>query len=189
MTPTPDQQPKRHPVWALFPVLAFAGLALLLWQGLSSDPGKIPSPLLSKPVPEFTLPPITGSTFPGLSAAQLKTGKPSLVNIWASWCAPCRQELPVLMELGKNPDLQLVGINYKDDSADALRFLTSMGNPFAAIGMDANGRVAIDWGDYGVPETFLVDGQGIIRQKFIGALDDETIRTQILPALAKMKAK
>jgi cytochrome c biogenesis protein CcmG, thiol:disulfide interchange protein DsbE len=169
------------------PVIVFAAIAAIFWKGLYGDPSKLPSPLFNKPVPQFNLPPLTGSPLPGLSDAMLKQGKTSLVNIWASWCGPCRQEHPLLMELSKNPDLQVFGINQKDEPENALRFLGAMGNPFAAVGMDSDGRVSIDWGDYGVPETFIVDGQGIIRDKIIGALDVETIRLKVLPLISKLK--
>jgi cytochrome c biogenesis protein CcmG, thiol:disulfide interchange protein DsbE len=181
--------PRRNPVWALLPVLVFVGLAVLFWKGLSGDPSRIPSPLIDKSVPQFSLPPITGSSLPGLQDMDLKTGQPTLVNIWASWCAPCRQEHPLLMELSKTPGLTVVGINYKDEPENALRFLGVMGNPFSAVGMDVDGRVAIDFGDYGVPETFLVDGEGTIRGKIIGQLYPATVREKILPFIEKYRKK
>jgi cytochrome c biogenesis protein CcmG/thiol:disulfide interchange protein DsbE len=107
---------------------------------------------------------------PGLAAAELKSGQVTVVNIWASWCVPCRQEHPVLMELAKRPDIRLVGINNKDEPANARRFLGALGQPFAAVGADRDGRVTIDWGGYGVPETFIVDGKGMIRHKHVGPL-------------------
>jgi cytochrome c biogenesis protein CcmG, thiol:disulfide interchange protein DsbE len=159
----------------LLPILLFAALALLFWKGLSGDPSTLPSVLINKPVPAFTLAPVDGLNLPGLSQADLQKGKVSVVNIWASWCAPCRQEHPVLMELSKRTDITLVGINNKDDDANATRFLSVLGQPFSAVGADSNGRVTIDWGGYGVPETFVVDGKGIIRYKHVGPLSAEML--------------
>lgn len=157
----------------LLPVLIFAGLALLLYVGLSGEPSKLPSTLINRPVPEFKLSAVTGLDKPGLSATDLRQGKVIVVNIWASWCGPCRAEHPILMQLSKRDDIVLVGINNKDDAANATRFLGALGQPFAAIGADTTGRVTIDWGGYGVPETFIVDGQGIIRYKHVGPLPDD----------------
>jgi cytochrome c biogenesis protein CcmG, thiol:disulfide interchange protein DsbE len=157
----------------LLPVLIFAGLAILLFKGLSGDPSTLPSTLINRPVPEFTLPAVAGLDRPGLSAADLRKGKVTIVNIWASWCGPCRAEHPVLMELAKRDDIVLVGINNKDDAANAARFLGALGQPFAAIGADTSGRTTIDWGGYGVPETFIVDGKGIIRYKHVGPLPED----------------
>jgi cytochrome c biogenesis protein CcmG, thiol:disulfide interchange protein DsbE len=157
----------------VLPVLLFAGLALLFWKGLSGDPAALPSTLLNKPVPSFTLPAVTELKVPGLTDADLKSGGVTVVNIWASWCGPCRAEHPVLMELSKRKDITLVGINNKDDGANAARFLGALGMPFAKVGADSNGRVTIDWGGYGVPETFIVDGKGNIRYKKVGELTPE----------------
>jgi cytochrome c biogenesis protein CcmG/thiol:disulfide interchange protein DsbE len=154
----------------LLPVLVFVGVAILFWKGLSGDPSTLPSTLINRPVPSFQLPAVVGLSVPGLSDVALKQGKVSVVNIWASWCAPCRAEHPVLLALSKRTDIQLVGINNKDEPANAARFLGALGQPFAAIGSDITGRTTIDWGGYGVPETFIVDGQGIIRYKHIGPL-------------------
>jgi cytochrome c biogenesis protein CcmG, thiol:disulfide interchange protein DsbE len=181
------QAPSRRNGWlTMLPVAGFALIAVLLYLGLSGHPDEIPSVLIGKPAPEFTLTPLAGSGLPGISLADLKTGKPTLVNVWASWCEPCREEHPLLMEIGKRTDVRLIGMNYKDEPENALKFLTSMGQPFAAIGADADGKVGIDWGVYGVPETYLVDGQGIIRYKWIGAITAETIRAQIDPKIAEM---
>jgi cytochrome c biogenesis protein CcmG/thiol:disulfide interchange protein DsbE len=171
----------------LIPVVVFAAIALLFWKGLSGEPSKIPSALINKPVPEFTLEPVPGVGVPGLAAADLKTGKVSVVNVWASWCAPCRIEHPLLTELAKRNDIALVGINYKDAPENAARFLGTLGQPFAAIGMDSNGRTAVDWGVYGVPETFVVDGQGLIRYKHIGPLTPEAITGSLAAEIEKAK--
>jgi cytochrome c biogenesis protein CcmG/thiol:disulfide interchange protein DsbE len=179
--------PPRRMNWlTLLPVAGFAVIAVLLYRGLSGNPTEIPSVLIDKPVPEFTLAPLEGTGVPGFTAADLKTGKPTLVNVWASWCEPCREEHPLLMQIAKRADVRLMGMNYKDEAENALKFLNSMGQPFAAIGVDEEGRVGLDWGVYGVPETYLVDGQGIIRYKWIGAITAETIRTQIDPKIAEM---
>jgi cytochrome c biogenesis protein CcmG, thiol:disulfide interchange protein DsbE len=159
----------------LLPILLFAGLAALFWIGLSGDPTTLPSVMINKPVPAFTLAPVSGLNLPGLAQTDLQKGKVVVVNIWASWCAPCRQEHPVLMELAKRQDITVVGINNKDDDANATRFLTVLGLPFAAVGADKDGRVTIDWGGYGVPETFIVDGKGIIRYKHVGPLTPDML--------------
>lgn len=169
----------------LIPAVAFAGLGLLFYKGLSGDPSTLPSALINKPVPAFTLPEVAQLGVPGLSDADLKAGQVTVVNIWASWCVPCRQEHPVLMELAKRGDIRLVGINNKDDPGNARRFLGALGQPFAAVGADSDGRVTIDWGGYGVPETFIVDGKGMIRHKHVGPLSPADISG---PFAAKIEA-
>ena len=166
-------------LFTFLPVVLFAGLALLFWKGLSGDPSTLPSTLINKPVPAFQLAAVEGLNVPGLSDADLKAGKVTVVNIWASWCGPCRQEHPLLMELAKRQDIVLVGINNKDDAANAARFLGALGQPFAAIGADKTGRTTIDWGGYGVPETFIVDGKGIIRHKHVGPLSPEVLASSL----------
>ena len=178
---------KRRLGLALVPLCIFAGLALVFWKGLYGNPSELPSVLIGKPVPEFALPAIAGSTLPGLATADLKSGNVSLINIWASWCGPCRIEHPLLMELSKRSDIRLYGINNKDDADNAKRFLGTMGLPFAAIGADESGRVTIDWGSYGDPETFVVDGKGIIRFKWIGPLSPEIIATTLSKEIEKAK--
>lgn len=180
-----NDAPRRRRSLVLLPLLAFAGLALIFWKGLSGDPSAVPSALIGKPVPEFTLPAIEGLEVPGLATADLKKGGVTVVNIWASWCAPCRDEHPLLMQLEQSKDFRLVGIANKDEPENSRRFLGTLGNPFAAIGADRNGRVSIDWGAYGVPETFVVDGRGIIRFKYIGPLSEEGIVKTLLPEIAK----
>jgi cytochrome c biogenesis protein CcmG, thiol:disulfide interchange protein DsbE len=170
---------------ALLPVLAFILVGFLFWRGLSGDPGTLPSVLLNKPVPAFALAAIPELGVPGLQGADLKSGKVTLVNIWASWCAPCRAEHPVLMELSKRGDITLVGINNKDKPDNALRFLETLGQPFAAVGADTTGRTTIDWGGYGVPETFIIDGKGNIRHKHVGPL----VNAAVLDAEIKKAAQ
>lgn len=159
----------------LLPVLLFAGLAALFFKGLSGDPSTLPSVLINKPVPTFSLPAIEQLGVPGLTDADLKTGTVTVVNIWASWCVPCREEHAQLVQLSKRSDIRLVGINNKDQPENARRFLGALGQPFAAIGSDSDGRVSIDWGGYGVPETFIVDGKGVIRHKHVGPLSPQDI--------------
>lgn len=184
--PVPDE--KRSSLWlVLIPVLAFALLALLFWRGLSGDPAKIPSALIGKPVPDFDLHAVDGLGLPGFSDEDLKKGKITVVNVWASWCAPCRIEHPLLSELARRPDIQLFGMNYKDEPENAVRFLNTLGEPFAVVGMDRDGRTAVDWGVYGVPETFIVDGQGMIRFKHIGPLTAESIEGEMAREIEKAK--
>ncbi len=178
-----------RPILLLLPLALFAALAAVFLIRLESggNPEDIPSALVGKPAPSFDLPPLDGSGLPGLKTADL-AGKVTVVNVFASWCGPCRQEHPQLTELAKDSRIRLVGINYKDVAANADRFLDDMGNPYAAIGADRNGRTAIDWGVYGVPETFIVDAQGIIRHKHIGPIDPASLAGDVIPAIeAAMK--
>lgn len=170
----------------MLPALVFGALALLFAVRLGSgDPSKLPSALLGRPVPAFALPGVeglrdaAGGPLPGLAAADLR-GRVAIVNVWASWCAPCRVEHPLLMDLAGDPAIRLVGLNYKDRPENARRFLAALGNPFRAVGADESGRTGIDWGVYGVPETFVVGPDGTIRHKFVGPLTPEA-----LPAFAE----
>ena len=182
------QSPQTSRLWlAAIPVVVFAFLALLFWKGLSGNPSKLPSALIGKPVPEFDLPAIAGLELPGFDNATLKQGQVTLVNVWASWCGPCRVEHPVLMEIAKRSDLRLYGLNYKDDPANAQHFLETLGQPYAAVGADVPGRAAVDWGVYGVPETFVIDGQGIIRFKFVGPLSPEAVAAMLNPEIEKAR--
>jgi cytochrome c biogenesis protein CcmG, thiol:disulfide interchange protein DsbE len=171
--------PRRSFLMAL-PLIAFAGLAALFWLRLGTgDPSRIPSALIGHPAPQTSLPPLTGllsdgTQVPGLDPAIFK-GKVSVVNVWASWCVPCHDEAPLLTELAKDTRLQLVGINYKDAPDNARRFLGRYGNPFGAVGVDANGRAAIEWGVYGVPETFVVGREGTIVYKLVGPITPDNI--------------
>lgn len=168
----------------LLPVLIFAGLALLFLVRLyAGDPSKVPSALIGRPAPAFSLAPLPGlvrdgKPVPGLTSEELK-GRVTVVNVWASWCAPCRQEHPILMDLARtasaDPAFRVVGINYKDNPENARRFLGQLGNPFSAVGIDPSGRTAIDWGVYGVPETFVVGPDGTIRHKQIGPLTPDAL--------------
>jgi cytochrome c biogenesis protein CcmG, thiol:disulfide interchange protein DsbE len=183
-----EKPPQRSRLWvAAIPVVVFAALALLFWKGLSGNPSEIPSALIGKPVPEFNLPAIKDLGPPGFDTAALKAGQVTLVNVWASWCGPCRIEHPMLVELSKRTDIRLFGLNYKDEPANALRFLGTLGQPYAAAGADEAGRAAVDWGVYGVPETFVIDGQGNIRYKFIGPLSPEAIASVLNPEIEKAR--
>ena len=171
--------PRRSFLMAL-PLIAFASLAALFWLRLGTgDPSRIPSALIGHPAPQTSLPPLTGllsdgTQVPGLDPAIFK-GKVSVVNVWASWCVPCHDEAPLLTELAKDTRLQLVGINYKDAPDNARRFLGRYGNPFGVVGVDANGRAAIEWGVYGVPETFVVGREGTIVYKLVGPITPDNI--------------
>jgi len=186
---TAEAPEKRSRLWlVLLPVIVFAALAALFWKGLSGTPNQIPSALINKPVPDFVLNAVPGLNVPGFDDETLKQGKVTVVNVWASWCAPCRIEHPLLTELARRPDIQLFGMNYKDEPQNAVEFLSTLGQPFAAVGMDRDGRTGIDWGVYGVPETFIVDGQGMIRHKHIGPLTPEAIAGEMAREIEKAKA-
>jgi cytochrome c biogenesis protein CcmG, thiol:disulfide interchange protein DsbE len=164
-------------VRSFLPIAIFAVLAIGLYIGLGVDTRTIPSVLIGKPAPAMELKPVPGFAVPGFSNAALAKGKVTLVNLFGSWCAPCRAEHPLLMELSKRDDIQLFGINTKDTPAKAFAFLAELGQPYDAIGEDANGRAAIEWGGYGVPETFVIDGKGIIRYKLIGPITSDNLST------------
>lgn len=168
----------------LIPLLGFAALAVFLWDGLSLDPGEIPSALIDKPVPVFDLPPVQGRPADsGLKSADFETGQgPVLLNVFASWCAPCRVEHPVLMDLAQQ-GVTIHALNYKDKPEAAARFLGQLGDPFRRAGADESGRVAIDFGVYGVPETFVISGEGRILYKHAGPLTDYEIDNEIKPLL------
>lgn len=175
----------------LVPAVLFAAMAGLFWLALQKgDPSRLPSALIGKPVPQMDLAPVEGLTraaapMPGLTAKLFADGKPTVVNFWASWCLPCVEEHPFLADLVRRTGVRLVGINQKDQPANAARFLAQHGNPFVAVGSDANGRAAIEWGVYGTPETFIVDGQGVIVFKHVGPITAGSLATKVLPALAK----
>jgi len=179
-TPNPAAASSRRPLLMALPLLFFLGLAMLFWFRLGDgDPSRIPSALIGHPAPQTVLPPLggllaDGVQVPGLDPAILK-GRISLVNVWASWCVPCHDEAPLLTKLAKDKRLQLVGINYKDAPDNARRFLGRYGNPFSIVGVDGNGRAAIEWGVYGVPETFVVGREGTIVYKLVGPITPDNI--------------
>jgi cytochrome c biogenesis protein CcmG/thiol:disulfide interchange protein DsbE len=171
----------------LVPLLLFGLLAALLYRGLSLDPKIVPSPLIGKPMPAFTLTQLDNPAST-LSDRDLR-GKVSVLNIWATWCVSCRAEHAVLMQLASTGKVNLYGLDYKDDRASAQRWLAQLGNPYVANGFDEDGRVGIDWGVYGTPETFIMDRQGIIRHKHIGPLTRDVLASEILPLIARLEAE
>ncbi|HEX2526506.1 MAG TPA: DsbE family thiol:disulfide interchange protein [Geminicoccus sp.] len=175
----------RH-LLAVIPLLVFAALGVTFWLNMGRDPGQLPSALIDKPVPSFTLPAMPGRSDSGLSDADLRKGEVVLLNVFASWCVPCRIEHPVLMRL-KEEGMPVYGINYKDDPVKGEAFLAQLGDPYQKIGADRNGRVSIDFGVYGVPETFVVDGDGRILFRFPGPLTPEIFQDQVLPVIEKAR--
>jgi cytochrome c biogenesis protein CcmG, thiol:disulfide interchange protein DsbE len=174
----------------LLPLVLFLALAGLFFFRLGTDdPSKIPSALIGQPAPQTDLPPLEGlardgEPVPGLSTDGFK-GTVTLVNVWASWCVPCHDEIPFLAQLSKDSRIRLVGINYKDQADNARRFLNRYGNPFAATGTDDRGRTAIDWGVYGVPETFLIGRDGRIAYKLIGPISADNLARVLGPEIDK----
>lgn len=170
---------------AFLPLAVFALLAAYFLAGLDRDPRAVPSALIDRPAPAFALPPLPGHER-GFASADLG-GTPALVNVFASWCGPCRIEHPVLVRLAEEENIPIFGINYKDRPEDALAWLGQFGNPYIGIGADGSGRVAIDWGVTGVPETFVVDATGRIRYKHIGPVMPNDMQEKILPLLRELR--
>lgn len=190
---TPDETaPARVPprrlsrLLFLLPVLAFLGLAATFIAGLNDDPRLVPSPLIGKEVPSFDLPPAAGQRR-GLSSADLK-GRVTLVNVFASWCVSCRDEHALLLALKRQGSVPIDGIDYKDTPANAAQWLAARGDPYDRIGADTTGRVAIDWGVYGVPETFLIGPDGHIAYKQVGPVTAQVLERKILPLVAQLRA-
>lgn len=170
----------------LIPLALFVVLAIMFYANLQGPaPDVLPSVMIGKPVPPEALPALDAQT-QGFSHADL-TGHVTVVNVFASWCIPCRQEAPALAQLASDKSIALYGFVYKDKPAAARNFLHELGNPFARIGLDADGSTAIDWGVYGVPETYVIDAKGIIRERFVGALTPDALATVIAPAIARAK--
>jgi cytochrome c biogenesis protein CcmG/thiol:disulfide interchange protein DsbE len=186
--------PPRRSRPLIWPLAIFALLALLFALALrSGDPSRLPSALIGRPAPAIVLPALEGLSdgaraIPGFATADLAKGEVSVVNFWASWCVPCVQEHPLLVTLKEQTGVKLYGINYKDQSATARRFLGRYGNPFAAVGVDGNGRAAIDWGVTGIPETFILNGKGEIVYKHIGPISPETLEGKIMSAIRSAKS-
>jgi cytochrome c biogenesis protein CcmG/thiol:disulfide interchange protein DsbE len=189
--PATSDAPRQSRRWVVaLPLIGFivlAGLFLLRLHG--GDPSKIPSALIGRPAPQTALPALeglanNGAAVPGLDPAAFK-GKVSVVNVWASWCVPCHDEAPLLTALAKDKRLQVVGINYKDSPDNARRFLGRYGNPFGIVGVDGNGRAAIEWGVYGVPETFVVGREGTILYKMVGPVTPENIDSVLKAEIEK----
>jgi cytochrome c biogenesis protein CcmG/thiol:disulfide interchange protein DsbE len=187
---TANPSPRGRPWLMALPLagfIALAGLFLLRLHG--DDPSKIPSALIGHPAPQTTLPAleglvVNGTQVPGIDPNLFK-GKVSVVNVWASWCVPCHDEAPLLTELARDKRLQVVGINYKDAPDNARRFLGRYGNPFGIVGVDGNGRASIEWGVYGVPETFVVGREGTILYKMVGPVTPENIDTVLRAEIDK----
>jgi len=188
--PAESTAPRRRLLLMLLPLVFFLGLAVLFWLRLGDgDPSRIPSALIGHKAPQTALPPLEGlandgKPVPGLDPAALK-GKVSIVNVWASWCVPCHDEAPLLTQLGKDTRVQVIGINYKDSPENARRFLGRYGNPFGMVGVDGNGRAAIEWGVYGVPETFIVGREGKILYKLVGPITPDNLDHVVKPEIEK----
>lgn len=171
----------------LVPPVAFAGLAAAFYIGLQREnPDQLPSALAGKPAPAVVLEAL--GDLPGFDDGSLRTGEVKLVNFWASWCAPCRVEHPNLTALAEE-GIEVLGVNYKDQPDKALGFLEELGNPYAGVGADPQGRMALNWGLYGVPETYVIDGDGTILLRFAGPITQRVIESDIRPALAKAAAE
>lgn len=179
----------------IIPLLLFLALAaLFLFRLGAGDPSRIPSALIGRPAPQTDLPPLEGLTRDGAPVPGLRTadfpGQVTVVNIWASWCVPCHEEVPFLERLAKDSRIRVVGINYKDNAENARRFIGRYGNPFATVGVDSSGRAGIEWGLYGVPETFVVGRDARIAYKLVGPITENNYDTQVMPAIeAALRAK
>ena len=195
MTALPqDEQPRRLRLVVLVPLALFLALALLFMVRLlgPSDHSVLPSALIGHPAPQTNLPPVVGlvregQPVPGLAAADF-TGNVTVLNVWASWCIPCRDEAPLLMKLAEDKRFRLVGLNYKDPGDNPRRFLGRFGNPYVASGADINGRAGIEWGVYGVPENFIIGRDGKIAYKLVGPLSEENLRSVFMPEIEKALA-
>ncbi|MEK9626167.1 MAG: DsbE family thiol:disulfide interchange protein [Gammaproteobacteria bacterium] len=169
----------------LAPLLIFAVIGAFLAVGLKLDPREVPSPLIDKPAPAFNAPRLLMMN--GSIGTQELAGQVWILNVFASWCVACRAEHGLLIDLAAKRAVTLVGLNYKDDPTDARSWLRELGNPYDAIAVDADGRIGLDWGVYGVPETFVIDGTGTIRYKHIGPIDARSMEEKILPLLKDLK--
>jgi len=182
--PTVARSALRRPAF-IAPLAVFAAIAVLLALGLTLNPREIPSPLIGKPVPQFDLPPVRGRDL-GLETSDLK-GEVSIVNVFASWCVSCKEEHPVFMEMKRERLVPIHGLNYKDRPEDAQKWLDAMGDPYMRTGADIDGRVAIEWGVYGVPETFVIDREGKIAYKHIGPITPKLLDETLRPLIARLR--
>jgi cytochrome c biogenesis protein CcmG, thiol:disulfide interchange protein DsbE len=171
----------------VIPLAVLAALLVFLGAGLKLDPHEVPSPLIDKPAPAFALPRLDDAT--QKITRQQMLGKPWVLNVWASWCAPCREEHPLVKAIAARGGVPVYGLNYKDEPAAARQWLANLGNPYQATLVDRDGRVGIDFGVYGVPETFLIDARGIVRMKHVGPLTPDVIRDRIEPMLLKLQSE
>ena len=167
------------------PLAGFAALALLLGVGLGLKPREVPSPFIGKPAPAFSLPQLHQPQ-QQLAPGDMQ-GQVWLLNVWASWCAPCREEHPLLVTAARERQVPIVGLNYKDDPRNAQEWLRKLGDPYVGIGVDASGRVGIDYGVYGVPETFVIDKAGVVRFKHIGPMSSEVWTRDVLPLVKRLQ--
>lgn len=179
---------RRRLLFALIPLAAFLALAGLFYVSLGGDTQRLPSALIGRPAPQFALPELPGSGLPASTGADLRKGSVTIVNVFASWCGPCRDEHPYLMRLAADEGLKakgvrIAGLAYKDDPDQSLRFLKGLGNPYDSIGVDRSGRAGVEWGVYGVPETFVVTGEGVIAYKFVGPINERGLRERLIPAI------
>ncbi len=168
----------------LIPLAVFLLLAAFLWQGLKLNPNNVPSPLVNKPAPQFDLPQLADPDVRVKRDDML--GQVWILNVWASWCASCRQEHPVFMRLARQNIVPIYGLNYKDTREAGIKWLSDFGDPYVASGFDVNGRVGIDYGVYGVPESYVIDKQGVVRYKHTGPVTDEVMMTTILPLVKEL---
>jgi cytochrome c biogenesis protein CcmG/thiol:disulfide interchange protein DsbE len=171
----------------LLPLAVFATLFGFLFIGLNLNPREVPSPLIGKPAPAFQLAQLQEPA--KMISQRDMLGQVWLLNVWASWCVSCREEHPIFVEFSKRGILPIIGLNYKDAREDGISWLTQFGNPYQVSAYDRDGRVGINFGVYGVPETFVIDKQGVIRYKHIGAVTDEAIDTKLLPLIKQLKAE
>lgn len=172
---------------AVLPLLLLVGLVAVFALNMDRDPSLVRSVLINKPAPAFTLPAVAGTGVDGFDTASLE-GEVTVVNVFASWCIPCREEHPLLERLKAETGVRIFGINQKDAPENAVAFLTELGNPYQRIGGDADNRVSIDWGVYGVPETFVVNAAGVITFKHVGPISPESLEKEVIPAIEKAKA-
>jgi cytochrome c biogenesis protein CcmG/thiol:disulfide interchange protein DsbE len=172
---------------AVIPLVLFAALAGVFLMNIDKDASVVPSVLIDKPAPEFSLPPLPGRET-GLSRADLTQGDISVLNVFASWCIPCRAEHPLIKRLSREADVPVYGLNYKEKNPeDGGKWLDELGDPYTAVGMDLSGRTGIDFGVYGVPETFIIDGTGQIRYKHVGPVTVDVLEDVLMPKIAELK--
>ena len=172
---------------AVLPLLLLVGLVAVFAMNMDRDPSLVRSVLINKPAPTFALPAVAGTGVDGFDTAALQ-GEVTVVNVFASWCIPCREEHPLLERLKAETGVRIFGINQKDAPENAVAFLTELGNPYQRIGGDADNRVSIDWGVYGVPETFVVNAAGVITFKHVGPISPQSLEKEVIPAIEKAKA-